>query len=158
MPMQHNGAQIVQGQPKATDVHISITSGEYAVRDALSDLLEALRPLMLDVEEKGTIELVLAEAMNNIVEHAYPPGDQPGPICLTCTPEADGLRFLIKDTGRPMPNGVSPIGLPVDLNVDFNDLPEGGFGWFLIKDLAKDVVYHRVDEANQLTFRLSLAS
>ena len=58
MPMQHNGAQIVQGQPKATDVHISITSGEYAVRDALSDLLEALRPLKLDVEEKGTIELV----------------------------------------------------------------------------------------------------
>ena len=155
--MQHNNARMVQGPPPATDVHISITSSEYAVRDALSRLLDALRPLMLDVEETGTIELVLAEAMNNIVEHAYPPGDRPGPITLTCTPEAGGLRFLIKDTGRPMPNGVTPIGLPVDLSVDFNELPEGGFGWFLIQDLARDVVYHRVDDANQLTFRLCLA-
>ncbi|MEL6888019.1 MAG: ATP-binding protein, partial [Pseudomonadota bacterium] len=66
------------------------------MRDALSKLMDALQPLMLDVEETGTIELVLAEAMNNIVEHAYPPGDLPGPITLTCTPETGGLRFLIK--------------------------------------------------------------
>lgn len=127
------------------------------MREALSELLDALAPLKLDVEETGTIELVLAEAMNNIVEHAYPPEDQPGPINVKCSRQRDGLRFQIKDTGRPMPDGVTPIGLPVDLDVDFTELPEGGFGWFLIKDLAKDVVYRRVDDSNQLTFRLALA-
>ncbi|MEL6565935.1 MAG: ATP-binding protein [Pseudomonadota bacterium] len=155
--MQLNGALMMQAQPNMSDVKISITSGEFAVREALENLLEALRPLGLDVEEAGTIELVLAEAMNNIVEHAYPPGDIPGQISVACSRKPDGLRFCIVDTGRPMPNGETPIGLPVDLDVDFTDLPEGGFGWFLIKDLAKDVVYRRVDDANQLTFRLALA-
>ncbi len=147
----------MQSPLKVSDVQISITSGEFAVREALAALLEALTPLELDVEETGTIELVLAEAMNNIVEHAYPPEDVPGPINVKCSRQADGLRFQIKDCGRPMPDGVTPIGLPVDLDVEFSDLPEGGFGWFLIKDLAKDVVYRRVDDANQLTFRLALA-
>ena len=30
-------------------------------------------------------------------------------------------------------------------------------GWFLIQDLARDVVYHRVADAHQLTFRLCLS-
>lgn len=139
------------------DVEISITSGEFAVRDALANLLEALEPFQLDIEETGTIELVLAEAMNNIVEHAYPQVDTPGPIIVRCNRHPDGFRFQIIDRGRPMPEGVTPIGQPVDLNVDFVDLPEGGFGWFLIKDLAKDVLYRRVDDTNLLTFRLALA-
>lgn len=155
--MLHNGTLNMPAPHTPTDVEISITSGEFAVREALASLLEALTPLGLDLEEKGTIELVLAEAMNNIVEHAYPPGDTPGPINVWCSKQTDGLRFRINDTGRPMPDGVTPIGLPVDLDVDFVDLPEGGFGWFLIKDLAKDVTYCRVGDANQLTFRLALA-
>ena len=129
----------MQNAPATPDVEISITSGEFAVRDCLATLLDALSPYDLDVEETGTIELVLAEAMNNIVEHAYPPDDVPGPIDVFCSRIPDGLQFRIKDCGRPMPDGVTPIGLPVDLEVDFTDLPEGGFGWFLIKDLAKDV-------------------
>ena len=74
---------------------VSVQSGELAVREALKKILDGLGPLALDVEEAGTVELVMAEALNNIVEHAYPPGERPGPITLTCTPEAGGLRFLI---------------------------------------------------------------
>ena len=40
---------------------VSIISSELAVRDALSQFLAALGPIGLDVEEAGTIELVLAE-------------------------------------------------------------------------------------------------
>lgn len=43
-----------------------------AVRKALKELLDGLAPLDLDIEEMGTVELVMAEALNNIVEHAYP--------------------------------------------------------------------------------------
>jgi serine/threonine-protein kinase RsbW len=43
-----------------------------AVRKALKELLDGLASLDLDIEEMGTVELVMAEAPNNIVEHAYP--------------------------------------------------------------------------------------
>lgn len=139
------------------EIKITITSDELAVREALQQLRASLAPLALDPDELGTIELVLAEVMNNIVEHAYPPGDQPGPITLLCLRRADGLHFEVEDFGRPMPDGATPVGKPADLNVDFVDLPEGGFGWFLIQDLAKDVMYNRRDTANSLTFRMAVA-
>ncbi len=144
--------------PTIPEVHISVTSSEMAVRDALSKLLTALGPLDLDVEDAGTVELVMAEAMNNIVEHAYPEGDVPGPIRLACAHSDDGLHIKITDSGRPMPDGTTPVGRPTNLDVDFCDLPEGGFGWFLIQDLAKEVEYRRVDNDNQLTFRLPVGT
>ena len=53
-------------------IRISIDSTQMAVRKALKELLDGLSPLDLDIEEMGTVELVMAEALNNIVEHAYP--------------------------------------------------------------------------------------
>ena len=128
-----------------------------AVRDALGQLLDGLKPLALDVEEAGTVELVMAEALNNIVEHAYPDGEISGSIDITCSHRNDGLHLTVVDSGRAMPNGQTPVGAAADLDVDFCDMPEGGFGWFLIKDLAKDVTYQRQDAENQLCLRLAVA-
>ncbi|WP_299044665.1 ATP-binding protein [uncultured Tateyamaria sp.] len=128
-----------------------------AVRDALGQLLEGLKPLALDIEEAGTVELVMAEALNNIVEHAYPEGAAEGPIKITCTHQNDGLHLTVVDSGRAMPDGQTPVGAAADLDVDFCDMPEGGFGWFLIKDLAKDVTYQRQDMKNLLRLRLAVA-
>lgn len=127
------------------------------MRDALQQLLDGLRPLSLDIEEVGTVELVMAEALNNIVEHAYPNGDPVGPINIECKQRRDGLVLTVTDQGRSMPDGRTPLGAPVDVNVPLNEMPEGGFGWFLIKDLAKDITYRRVDVENRLSLRLALA-
>ena len=48
------------------------------------------------------------------------------------------------------------LGKPANLDVAFEDLPEGGFGWFLIQDLAKDVLYARVENENRLSLRLAV--
>ncbi|MFL4469665.1 ATP-binding protein [Tateyamaria armeniaca] len=136
---------------------ISIQSGGMAVRDALKKLMDGLKPLSLDVEEAGTVELVMAEALNNIVEHAYPEGDPDGPINITCSHARDGLHMTVVDNGRAMPDGRTPLGAPVETDVALNDMPEGGFGWFLIKDLAKDVRYDRVESENHLSLRLAVA-
>ena len=138
-------------------VNISVQSDGMAVRDALKQLMDGLMPLSLDVEEAGTVELVMAEALNNIVEHAYPEGDPAGPIDITCEHGADGLHLRVVDQGRGMPDGRTPLGAAANLNVDLCDMPEGGFGWFLIKDLAKDVTYHRVEPENHLSLRLAVA-
>ncbi|MCV3270224.1 ATP-binding protein [Roseobacter sinensis] len=136
---------------------VSIPSSEMAVRDALKQVLAALGPLELGTEEAGTVELVLAEVLNNVVEHAYPDPDTAGPISIACAHRIDGLHLQIVDQGEAMPDGTTPLGQPVSLDVDFEDLPEGGFGWFLIRDLAKDVLYERVGSKNQLSMRLAVA-
>ncbi len=136
---------------------VSIRSSEMAVRDALDQVLAALGPLALDKDEAGTVELVLAEVLNNVVEHAYPDPETAGVISIACSHERDGLHVQINDRGKAMPNGTVPLGAPASLDVDFDDLPEGGFGWFLIKTLAKDVLYERVGSENQLTMRLAVA-
>lgn len=136
--------------------HINVESSETAVRSALGQLLQGLAPLKLSVDEAGTIELVMAEALNNIVEHAYPEGDAPGPIDLTCN-HADGrLHLLIVDRGRAMPDEQLPEGASVNLDVDLMDMPEGGFGWFLIRDLAKDISYERRNGENRMSFSLDI--
>lgn len=138
-------------------LNFSIRSGQLAARTALDHLLEGLSPLKLDTEEAGTVELVVAEALNNIVEHAYPEGKSDGPINIMCKHLPDGLHLTLVDHGLPMPDGRTPVGAPVDLDVDLMDMPEGGFGWFLIKDLAKDVYYERKEWENRLSFRLAVA-
>ncbi|WP_415401264.1 ATP-binding protein [Tateyamaria sp. SN3-11] len=136
---------------------VSVQSGELAVREALKKILDGLGPLSLDVEEAGTVELVMAEALNNVIEHAYPAGDPKGPISITCTHARDGLHLTVVDRGRGMPDGQTPLGAAANVDVDLCDMPEGGFGWFLIKDLAKDVTYARVEPENRLSLRLAVA-
>lgn len=138
--------------------HISVQSNGIAVRTALKELLRRLAPLCLGVDDTGTVELVMAEALNNIVEHAYPEEDEVGPIDILCEHGADGLHLKVIDQGRAMPNGILPIAASADLEVEFHNMPEGGFGWFLIKDLAKEVRYERTDWENRLMFRLAVAT
>lgn len=52
---------------------------------------------------------------------------------------------------------VKPLGLAAKTDVDFMDMPEGGFGWFIIKDLAKDIVYRRQNGENLLDLRIAVA-
>ncbi len=137
-------------------VNISVTSGETAVRTALKELFEALSPLNLGPEECGSVELVMAEALNNIVEHAYPEGSPAGPIRIRAAQKNDGLHFTVVDEGLGMPDGKLPLGVANEVDVDFFDLPEGGFGWFLIKDLAHDVEYKRLGWENHLRLRMAV--
>jgi serine/threonine-protein kinase RsbW len=138
------------------DFEFKVQSGALAVREALGRFLKELEPLNLDVEEIGTVELVLAEILNNIVEHAYPDSGPSGPIAIHCVHKADGLRVLIRDVGKSMPDGKMPLGELSSHEVEFDDLPEGGFGWFLIQHLAKDVTYKRVGNENRLKMRLAV--
>lgn len=127
---------------------IVIPSDPLAVREGLKALLDAFPLLGLPEDDRGTAEIVLAEVLNNIVEHAY--AQHSGEIELTLTQNATGLDCRIVDQGLPMPDAQPPAG--VLGNID--DLPEGGFGWHLIRTLSRDLAYQRVDGCNLLSFRL----
>ena len=138
------------------DFRVVLPSSENSVRRALEQIKTFSEPLDLTIEESGTVEIVLAEALNNIVEHAYAESD--GLIVLVVNREAEGLVFTITDGGKEMPSGKLPVGKLRDYPDDPDEMPEGGFGWFLIHDLTHNLVYERQDGKNVLQFRLALGA
>lgn len=151
------GAFMTQ-EDEALIVRICVQSGDLAARQILSELIDGLEMLDLDQEELATIELVLAEVINNVVEHAYPDRAKGGPIRVHCAQRDDGLQVTVFDEGIEMPEGKAPAGKRHDLNVDMMDLPEGGFGWFMIHDLTKDIEYKRVGWENRLSMRFEVGT
>ena len=141
--------------PGDDGLRIILPSEQTAVRRALAQLQARLAPLDLNVEENGTFQIVLAEALNNVVEHAYGDGD-PGVFEVEVTQVEAGLSFQITDSGAPMPDGEVPLGRLADYSSETSELPEGGFGWFLIRDLTHELSYVRDDDRNVLSFRLAL--
>ncbi|WP_010140671.1 ATP-binding protein [Oceanicola sp. S124] len=140
-------------QRHTKDIRLTFPSSPLSVRRALQTIIADLQEL--EIEERGSVELVLAEVLNNVVEHAYG-AEERGWISLECASQPDGLHFRIRDEGRPMPKDTPPMGAPAPLPEQREHLPEGGFGWFLIRDLSRDVQYRRLDEMNELTFRINI--
>lgn len=128
---------------------------EFAARDALCAVMKRLREMGLAEDQMGGVEIALAEVVNNIVEHAYADLD-PGDIFLNAQFEDDQLKVHIKDRGHPLPDGELPEGRPADVSGAVDDLPEGGFGWFMIRTLARDIRYRREDGCNRLFLSFDL--
>lgn len=135
------------------DLHLAFTATPVAVRDNLQRML-ALPPISrLPNDMRSTAEMVLAEVLNNVAEHAY--ANRPGPVTVSIARMPQGLRCVIVDQGEAMPGETLPDGrLPGSLGLALHDLPEGGFGWHLIRSLTTDLRYARVDGCNQLQFLL----
>lgn len=132
-------------------LRLSVLGTTAGVRGALAQTRQTLSVLHIPEEDLGTIEIVLAEVLNNIVEHAYPE-DLAGPIDLEILKVPEGCHFCISDRGVPMPEGRPPSPMPHNLDVDPQDLPEGGFGWTLIHMLSTDLDYCHSEGRNVLTF------
>jgi serine/threonine-protein kinase RsbW len=137
-------------------LRLVIPANERAVRRGLLAIKSGMSDLSLSQEDWSTVELVIAEVLNNIVEHAYSESGS-GLIETHLDYSHDTLHCKVIDTGRSMPNGKLPEGAPKDLTCDIADLPEGGFGWFLIHQLTRDLNYTRHANQNTLSFRLPFA-
>lgn len=130
---------------------ITIAADFMSVRHGLQHLFNQDPLLDLSEECRDHSEIVLAEVLNNIVEHAYA-GDA-GQIEISVACQIGFLDICIKDFGRPMPDLKLPAGELIPL-YDGQDPPEGGFGWHLIRSLTQDLNYQRVQDQNILQFRL----
>lgn len=128
----------------------SLMATPLAVREALGQLFHHPALQSFGPTTRDTAEIVLAEVLNNIVEHAY--GGHGGHITVQVEVLADRLLCQIHDGGRPMPGLELPQGQLRRLRDD--DLPEGGFGWHLIRSLARDLAYVRRQDLNTFSFRV----
>jgi serine/threonine-protein kinase RsbW len=128
-----------------------------AVRHALAGVLGGFGAWPLAPEDRAILELVLAEVLNNVVEHAYD-ADRRGVIEISVARACDAIACEVIDRGRPMPDSALPEGRKPQTGGDTSDLPEGGFGWYLIRQLTRDLHYRRADGCNRLKFTVPLGA
>lgn len=133
---------------------VTLAGTEDAVRDGLSKAMACLESLHLDTDEAGTVELVLAEALNNVVEHALAHTPEQTTIEIHGHHNTSGLHLTVIDHGAPMPKGAAPLSKTPNLDVETSNMPEGGFGWFMIHTLATEVQYARIGTSNHLRLQL----
>lgn len=156
--MPHDGSPEGQAQPASLDTIEKCIPVDYRwVRRAIHEVEEELLEARVTKEDIGSISIVLAEAMNNVVEHAFE-DNQGEKITLIVRKRSKSLIVEIRDSGRPMPKGRAPIGNhPMTEFNQFDTMPEGGYGWFLIRELVQDLVYDRQNDENILFFRYKLS-
>ncbi|MFY0679024.1 MAG: ATP-binding protein [Thalassovita sp.] len=141
--------------PPDSQIHLHFISSELAVRQSLTRLMTQLRKTRLCEDDLGRVELMLAEVLNNVVEHAYGAGAY-GPVDLTCDLFEDVLKLVVVDQGRDLPSDMFQPREFADPTQMSDDLPEGGWGWTLIQSLAKTISYTRQEDVNVLTLTLDV--
>lgn len=145
-------------QPALRMFHRVLGADLLAVRQALIDMRARFDGHVAD-DALGRIELVLAEVLNNIVEHgARRVTDRAGTasgvsIHLTVTRHDGGLACAVTDNGRPLPLDclITPDKLATPEAAAMRD---GGFGWYMIRDLTQSLFYYREGGRNVLCFNV----
>lgn len=152
-------APVRGGQPGAAE-GLRLSMAIRATPEATQEAVAAIREMMARAGAAPGLlfraELVLAEVLNNIGEHAY--GGAGGRVWLKALMADGALCVTITDRGRPMPGGGMPEGALPDTDVPCERLPEGGFGWYLIHSQADWLSYTRDEGQNILGLRFSSRS
>lgn len=133
------------------------TPSEQEVRRVLGCVRDDICAAGIDEGAIITLEIVLAEVLNNIVEHAC--AAHAAPSCMiSYAPIGSALRITVRDNGTPMPNLELPAGKEQAIDVPRDDLPEGGFGWNIIRTLTQNLRYQRTSDENILCFDIAFAN
>lgn len=96
-----------------------------------------------------SLNLVLEEAVSNIILYAYPNamGDE---ITIQVDQSEQMLVFTITDSGIAFdPTQVKDA----DITLPIADRPIGGLGIYLIKKIMNEVVYQRIEGSNVFTLK-----
>ncbi len=132
-----------------------ILSRNSEIRRALGGIRLALEQRGIRREDVDVVEIVLAEVMNNVAEHAFR-WSPPGEMSVSVMHNDDGIWCEVADRGSAMAESALPLGRSADPEQPREHTPEGGFGWHLIRELAQNVTYARHSNTNLLHFRIAL--
>ena len=108
---------------------------------------ELSEELVLTPELTFNLNLVLEEAVSNVIYYAYGEEKQKE-ISLTAKMSENNLIFVLTDSG----NEFDPTKAPdVDITLSAEEREIGGLGIFLIRQIMNIVEYQRIDGKNVLT-------
>ena len=93
------------------------------------------------------LNLVLEEAVVNIINYAYPKEDHQH-IYLSAKMRDDSIVLVLTDTGKEFDPTAAP---EADVTLSADEREIGGLGIFLIRQIMNEVKYARIDGKNVLT-------
>ena len=106
-----------------------------------------LARLNLEKKQAASIRLALEEAVVNVIDYAYPDGEE-GTVTIQADSNLKEVRFTLTDSGIPFdPTAM----LEPDTTLDAQNRPIGGLGIFLSRKLMDSVSYIRKDGKNVLS-------
>jgi anti-sigma regulatory factor (Ser/Thr protein kinase) len=93
------------------------------------------------------LNLVLEEAISNIILYAYPK-EESQTLTVVAKTQDNNLIFVITDSGKEF----DPTQIPdADITLSAEEREIGGLGIFLIRQIMNKVEYQRIDNKNILT-------
>ena len=93
------------------------------------------------------LNLVLEEAVANVINYAYPKEEHES-IYLSAKLQEGSIVFVLTDTGKEFDPTMAP---EADITLSAEDRPIGGLGIFLIRQIMNEVKYERIEGKNVLT-------
>ena len=98
------------------------------------------------------LNLVLEEAVVNIINYAYPKEEHEF-IYLSAKMHDGSIVIVLTDTGKEFDPTMAP---EADVTLSADDRQIGGLGIFLIRQIMNEVRYERIDGKNVLTLEKKL--
>ena len=93
------------------------------------------------------LNLVLEEAVSNVILYAYSKGEQQE-ISLSANVSDNNLVFVLTDSGKEFDPTQAP---DADITLSAEERQIGGLGIFLIRQIMNQIEYQRIDGKNVLT-------
>lgn len=98
------------------------------------------------------LNLVLEEAVVNIINYAYPKKEHQK-IYLSARLHEGSIILILTDTGKEFDPTMAP---EADVTLSADDRQIGGLGIFLIRQIMNEVKYERIEGKNVLTLEKKL--
>jgi len=137
--------------------HRHFTSDPEAAVIVIGALIRQFERIRLRSGDITNIEIALSEVINNINEHAY--GGAPNrPIEIRAELADGAINFVLVDCGVEMLGGVLENCKQPVLNGVVSWLPEGGFGLFMLRQVAENLNYIRKNGENHFSFSITIVA
>ena len=98
------------------------------------------------------LDLVIEEAVVNIIHYAYPKEEHQY-IYLSAHVHEGSIVFVLTDTGKEFDPTLAP---EADITLSADEREIGGLGIFLIRQIMNEVRYQRIEGKNVLTLEKRL--
>ena len=130
-----------------------ILANEISEISRLYDFIEEIgNEFSLPPDVIFNLNLVLEEAVVNIINYAYPKEEHQS-IYLSASLHEGSVIFVLTDTGKEF----DPTMVPdADISLSAEDRQIGGLGIFLIRQIMNEVKYERIEGKNVLTLEKKL--
>ena len=130
-----------------------ILTNDISEINKLSEFVEEIgNELSLAPDVAFNLNLVLEEAVVNIINYAYPKEEHQS-IYLSATLHEGSIILVLTDTGVEFDPTMAP---EADITLSAEERPIGGLGIFLIRQIMNEVRYDRIDGKNVLTMEKKL--